>query len=275
LVLIGGILLAVSLGPVTERLLFAGDLKPWLNHQIGKGWGGWFYLFLPLGVCLGFLFCANFMNSSFIRRHPRLQEFSQSKPALFDFGKFLVILLFGFLLALVLAHGISVFGLDPRGSVFGTYVQRNALIVGFVMGFAIIPIIYTLAEDALSMVPHHLRIASLGSGATLWQTTRWVVIPTAMSGLFSAVMIGLGRAVGETMIVLMAAGNTPVLEWNIFNGFRTLSANIAVELPEAVKDGTHYRILFLSGLILFLLTSILNTLAEVVRHRFRKRASHL
>ena len=87
-----------------------------------------------------------------------------------------------------------------------------------------------------------------------------------MSGLFSAVMIGLGRAVGETMIVLMAAGNTPILDWNIFNGFRTLSANIAVELPEAVRNSTHYRTLFLAALVLFVMTFVLNTVAEIVRH---------
>jgi len=88
-------------------------------------------------------------------------------------------------------------------------------------------------------------------------------------------MVGLGRAVGETMIVLMAAGNTPIMDWNIFNGFRTLSANIAVELPEAVIDSTHYRMLFFAALVLFLLTFLVNTVAEVVRLRFRKRAFQL
>jgi phosphate transport system permease protein len=102
-----------------------------------------------------------------------------------------------------------------------------------------------------------------------------VVIPTAMSGLFSAMMIGLGRAVGETMIVLMAAGNTPLMDLNIFNGFRTLSANIAVEMPEAVVYGTHYRILFLTALTLFCMTFAVNTVAELVRLRFRKRAFQL
>ena len=166
-------------------------------------------------------------------------------------------------------------GWDLRGSLLGTYVQRNAMIVGFIMGFAIIPIIYTISDDALSSVPESLRAASLGCGATQWQTAVRVIIPTATSGLFSALMIGLGRAVGETMIVLMAAGNTPVMEWNLFNGFRTLSANIAVELPEAVKDSTHYRMLFLAALALFALTFVLNTIAEVVRLRFRKRAFQL
>jgi phosphate transport system permease protein len=166
-------------------------------------------------------------------------------------------------------------GLDPRGGVFDTYMQRNALIVGFVMGFAVIPIIYTLAEDALSSVPEHLRLASLATGATQWQTAIRIVVPTAMSGLFSALMIGLGRAVGETMIVLMATGNTPVMDLNVFNGFRTLSANIAVELPEAVKDSTHYRTLFLAALVLFAMTFVLNTFAELVRQRFRKRFHNL
>jgi len=144
-----------------------------------------------------------------------------------------------------------------------------------VMGFAIIPIIYTISEDALSAVPDHLRAASLGAGATPWQTATRVIIPPAISGLFSAMMIGLGRAVGETMIVLMAAGNTPVMEWNIFNGFRTLSANIAVELPEAVQNSTHYRTLFLAALTLFIMTFILNTAAEAVRLRFRKKSLEL
>src|SRR4029453_5777399 len=103
-------------------------------------------------------------------------------------------------------------------------------IVGFVMGFAIIPIIYTIAEDALSSVPSQPRSAPLGCGATIWEAGGRIVVPPATSGLFSALMIGLGRAVGETMIVLMAAGNVPLMEWNIFNGFQTLSAAIATEL---------------------------------------------
>jgi phosphate transport system permease protein len=143
------------------------------------------------------------------------------------------------------------------------------------MGFAVIPIIFTIADDALSTVPTHLRSASLGAGATEWQTAVRVVIPTAMSGLFSALMIGLGRAVGETMIVLMAGGNTPVTEWNIFNGFRTMAANVAVELPEAVRDSTHYRTLFLAALTLFMMTFVINTFAEIIRQRFRRRAYQL
>jgi phosphate transport system permease protein len=97
------------------------------------------------------------------------------------------------------------------------------------------------------------------------------VLLTASPGIFAAVMIGLGRAVGETMIVLMATGNSPVLNFNMFEGLRTLSANIAVEMPEAEYGGTHYRILFFSALVLFLFTFVVNTIAEMVRHRLRKK----
>jgi phosphate transport system permease protein len=102
-----------------------------------------------------------------------------------------------------------------------------------------------------------------------------VVVPTAMSGLFSAVMVGLGRAIGETMIMLMVAGNTPTKDWNIFSGFKTLSANIASELPESVQFSTHYRTLFLSALVLFIITFVLNTFAEYIRNKYRKKAVSL
>lgn len=151
------------------------------------------------------------------------------------------------------------------------YEQRNSLVVGFIMGFAVIPVIFTISEDALSNVPPSLIAASEALGASRWQIVRTIVLPVASAGIFSALMIGLGRAVGETMIVLMATGNTPIMDWNIFNGMRTLSANIATELPEAAQDSTHYRVLFLGALILFSMTFLLNTLAEIVRQRLRKR----
>ncbi|MFN8009940.1 MAG: ABC transporter permease subunit [Holophagaceae bacterium] len=152
-----------------------------------------------------------------------------------------------------------------------TFDQRNSLVVGFAMGFAVIPIIFTLSEDALSSVPKSLTSASLACGASPWQTAWRVVLPTASPGIFSAVMVGLGRAIGETMIVLMATGNTPVLDWSPFNGMRTLSANIAVEIPEAPHHGTLYRVLFLAAFLLFLLTFLLNTCAELVRQRLRRK----
>lgn len=151
------------------------------------------------------------------------------------------------------------------------YDQRNALVVGIAMGLAVIPIIFSIAEDAIYNVPKHQVNGSLALGATPWQTMVGVVLPTASPGLFSAIMIGLGRAVGETMIVLMATGNTPIMDANIFEGLRTLSANIAVEMPESEVGSTHYRVLFLAALVLFMFTFFFNTIAETVRQRMLKR----
>ena len=155
------------------------------------------------------------------------------------------------------------------------YDQRNALVVGIAMGFAVIPTIFSIAEDAIFSVPKHLTVGSLALGATPWQTMIKVVLLTASPGIFSAVMIGLGRAVGETMIVLMATGNTPVMDISVFQGLRTLAANIAVEMPESEVDSTHYRVLFLAALVLFVFTFVFNTLAEVIRQRLREKYSSL
>ncbi len=152
-----------------------------------------------------------------------------------------------------------------------SFDQRNSLVVGFMMGFAVIPVIFTIAEDALSNVPKTLTAAASALGASRWQVVWSIIVPVASPGIFSALMIGFGRAVGETMIVVMATGNTPVTEWNIFSGMRTLSANIAVELPEAAPGSTHYRTLFLGALVLFMLTFILNSVAEVMRQRLREK----
>ncbi|AIZ35026.1 ABC transporter permease subunit [Pseudomonas parafulva] len=155
------------------------------------------------------------------------------------------------------------------------YDQRNALVVGIAMGFAVIPNIYSIAEDAVFSVPRSLTLGSLALGATPWQTLTRVVILTASPGIFSALMIGMGRAVGETMIVLMATGNTPVMELNLFDGMRTLAANVAVEMPESEVGGSHYRVLFLAALVLLLFTFVMNTLAELIRQRLRKKYSSL
>ncbi|RMG41603.1 MAG: ABC transporter permease subunit [Candidatus Dadabacteria bacterium] len=153
--------------------------------------------------------------------------------------------------------------------------QRNSVVAGVAVGFAVLPIIFTISEDCLSSVPRHLTAGALALGATRWQTALKVVLPVAVPGIFSAVMIGVGRAVGETMIVLMATGNTPIMDWSIFNGFRALSANIAVELPEAPQGGTLYRVLFLSALVLFVMTFILNTASEFVRSRLKRKYKEL
>ncbi|HEV3339156.1 MAG TPA: ABC transporter permease subunit [Pirellulales bacterium] len=267
-----GVWLAAVSGRPVERLFFAGDIMSWLSGRVGSGTGGWMLMLLPISALASAWTLANYINPLL---RSRSADWGDARTAVVEMVKFVTATLVCFVLALTVSSILTAAGFDPRGTFVGTYEQLNALVVGFVMGFAIIPIIYTIAEDALSTVPEHLRSASLGAGATPWQTAVRIIIPTAMSGLFSAVMIGLGRAVGETMIVLMAAGNTPVLDWNIFNGFRTLSGNIAEELPEAVKDSTHYRTLFLAALVLFALTFVLNTIAERVRQQFRKRAYQL
>ncbi|MCA9249035.1 MAG: ABC transporter permease subunit, partial [Planctomycetales bacterium] len=271
-VLFLGLAAAFAVGPVMERWFFAGDMMRWLDGQIGGAAGGWMMTLLPLASVVVAIVIGVYVNP---RLRSATSHWNRASVARLSIVKFCCGSVVAFALALAVSYFLQICGADPRGIYLGTYDPRNALVVGFVMGFAVIPIIYTIADDALHTVPSHLRSGSLGAGATRWQTAVRIVIPTAMSGLFSAVMIGLGRAVGETMIVLMATGNTPVREWNIFNGFRTLAANIAVEVPEAAKDSTHYRTLFLAALTLFVLTFTVNTIAEVVRLRFRRRAIQL
>jgi phosphate transport system permease protein len=258
-------------GGVFEDLFFSGDIKAWVNGDVGSGRPFVFLLSLPAAYVL-----AAAAYDRLAERFPVLAVTGGGgRAGLSSLGRWFGVLALAGLIAFAVAAALDSGGIDPRNGLVGTYVQRNTLVVGFAMGFAVIPLIYTLAEDALNAVPEHLRAASLASGATPWQTAIFVILPTAVSGVFAAVMIGMGRAVGETMIVVMAAGNTPLIDWNVFNGLRALSANIAVELPEAVKDGTLYRMLFLAALTLFAATFAINTLAEVIRQRFRKRAFQL
>jgi phosphate transport system permease protein len=267
-----GMYFSYLLGPTFERVFFQGSFTLWVNGSVGTATPFLFLLLLPITLVALTLLGSRLYGHRF---KGLLRRTSPSKAAALALAHWLAVAAAAALTSFGLSHLLAILGVDARGSIVNTYVQRNTLVVGFAMGFAVIPIIYTLAEDALNAVPGHLRGASLGCGATLWQTAIWVVLPTAISGVFSAVMIGMGRAVGETMIVVMATGNTPIMDWNLFNGLRALSANIAVELPEAVKDGTLYRVLFLTGLILFAMTFVINTLAEIIRQRFRKRAMRL
>jgi phosphate transport system permease protein len=171
------------------------------------------------------------------------------------------------------------FGGNVRGFITNDigirFDQRNSLVVGIAMGFAVIPTIFSIAEDAVFSVPKHLTQGSLALGATPWQTLSRVVILTASPGIFSAVMMGLGRAVGETMIVLMATGNTPIMNMSIFEGLRTLAANIAVEMPESEVGSSHYRVLFLAAFVLFVFTFIFNSIAEFIRQRLREKYSSM
>ncbi len=151
------------------------------------------------------------------------------------------------------------------------YTSRNALIVGMAMGFAVVPVIYSIADDAVFTVPRRLSLGALALGTSRWQAFARLVLPVAAPGMISALMIGFGRALGETMIVLMATGNTPLIDWSVFTGMRTLAANLAIEIPESEPGSTHYRILFLAALLLLLLTFVLNSAAELVRQRMRKK----
>lgn len=260
-----------------ELALAAGEfdepnVRAWLDGVVGGPWPGWFLL-LIMPACVVVL-GARWMLVD--RAIETLEAKSSAGMAgLLHAGRFALTIAGVFGAAGAGAWALSWLGYDPRDSFFGTFSQRNTLVVGVIMGFAIIPIIYTISEDAMRSVPRSLRLASLGAGATQWQTAIRVVMPVAASGIFSACMIGLGRAVGETMIVLMATGNTPEISWNIFSGFRTLAANIAVELPEAPQGSTHYRVLFLCGLVLFVMTFVINTTAELVRQHVRRRNAAL
>lgn len=264
--------IARTRGIVSSKNLAEPSLRRWLDGNIGGAYPGWFMLLLgPAAILIWALqqrLLARALNE-------RLARMDRARSSVLLLGKLALLLALSVLVSHALALGLSAAGLDARDVVLGPYSQRNTLVVGLIMGFAIIPIIYTIAEDAMASVPVSLRTASLGAGATRWQTAIRVVLPVAASGIFSAVMIGLGRAVGETMIVVMATGNTPAMDWNIFSGFRTLSANIAVELPEAAKDSTHYRVLFLCGLVLFAMTFLVNTTAEIIRQHFRRRNAAL
>jgi phosphate transport system permease protein len=146
--------------------------------------------------------------------------------------------------------------------IFGYASRLNAFVGGIAMGLAAIPIIYTLTEDALTAVPKTFTEASLGLGASRRQTAFYVVLPAAVPGIFAAVVLGIGRIFGETMIALMATGNAAIVSMNPFDSVRTLSATIGAEMAEVVFGDTHYSVLFLIGSLLFIFTFLLNALAE-------------
>ena len=169
----------------------------------------------------------------------------------------------GFFALIVLASWLQ--------ATFGLEFRLNALNAGIALALAIIPIIYTVSEDALTAVPQHYREASLALGASKIQTAVRVVFPAAMPGIGAAMILGFGRAIGETMIVLMASGNAAYMSLSPLVMTRTLSATIAAELGEVVFGGGHYRILFFLGTLLFIVTSVLNWIGDRYNRRMRRR----
>ncbi|MEO5626024.1 MAG: ABC transporter permease subunit [Dokdonella sp.] len=147
----------------------------------------------------------------------------------------------------------------------------NAALVGLALGFASLPLVFSVAEDALFLVPRAHTQAAFALGATRWQALTSVLLPAAGSGLVAATMLGVSRCLGETMIVLMASGNTPVGGFDPLIGLRSISAGLALGMPEAAPASSAYRSLFLAALILLLLTLSLSALAEIVRERLRRR----
>jgi phosphate transport system permease protein len=145
---------------------------------------------------------------------------------------------------------------------FGYETRLNAFVGGVAMALAAIPIIFTVTEDVMTAVPSTYKEASLALGASKWQTAFFVTLPAAAPGIFAAVLLGIGRIFGETMIVLMATGNAALISMNPFDSVRTLSATIGAEMAEVVFGDTHYSVLFLIGTLLFVFTFALNATAE-------------
>jgi phosphate transport system permease protein len=155
--------------------------------------------------------------------------------------------------------------------VFGWTYRLNALTAGVGLSLAVIPIVYTVAEDAFSSVPQSFREGSVAMGASSWQTASRVVLPSAMPGVLAACVLGFGRAIGETMIVLMASGNAAVISWSPVDSVRTFSATIAAELGEVVQGSPHYHVLFFLGALLFVLTFALNLAGRWWMVRLQKK----
>ncbi len=147
-------------------------------------------------------------------------------------------------------------------TVFGFEFRLNSVVGGFGLALAVIPIIYTLSEDALRSVPDSLQEAALALGATKWQTSYQIMLPAATPGIFAAILLGLGRAFGETMIALMAMGNAPIPSWDVFDPARTFASTIGAEMGEVVFGSSHYHVLFFLGVVLFVFSFGINFITE-------------
>lgn len=149
-------------------------------------------------------------------------------------------------------------------SIFGLNSGLGGLTASIVVGIMILPTIISISEDVITSLPKEFREASLALGATKWQTIRMVLLPAALSGIVASIMLGLGRAVGETMAVLMVAGNSRSMPTSIFDPVRPMTANIAIEIKEVVKGSLHYQALFAIGLVLFIMTFLVNLISDII-----------
>lgn len=191
---------------------------------------------------------------------PRLREWL--KPAIELLAGIPSVVL-GFFALIVLASVLQ--------ALFGYPSRLNAFLAGIALGLAVIPVVFSIAEDALTSVPRSYSEAALALGSTRWQAAWQIVLPAALPGVFAAVVLGFGRAIGETMIVLMASGNASILSWNLFDSVRTITATIAAELAETVVGGPHYRMLFMLGVLLFAVTFLSNLAGDFFIHRLKAR----
>lgn len=255
-----------SMPTVILGFIAAFLLAPWLEQQLLL-----FFMLLLLVPSLVLLSSAVW----YCWRQQRQQQAEQ--PGWF-------VLLIPLLLAVWLAYigtpwleqwwfdGSLLLWLGERGI---DYQQRNALIIGMAMGLAVIPSIFSLTEDVVSQVPPSLAQGVLALGASRWQALSSMVLPVAAPGILAAVLLGLGRALGETMILIMATGNTPLLGFDPFTGMRSLTASLSLEMPEAAVSSSHFKVLLLAALLLLVLTFFINTLVSVLRQRIRQRYQQL
>ena len=192
--------------------------------------------------------------------HPKTREWL--KPAIELLAGIPSVVL-GFFALIVMASVLQ--------AIFGYQSRLNAFVAGLALAVAVIPVVFSIAKDALTSVPRSFTHAALALGSSKWQTAWKIVLPAATPGVFAAIVLGFGRAIGETMVVLMASGNASIVSASIFDSTRTMTATIAAELAETVFGGHHYRILFLVGAMLFVVTFVSNMAADVIIHRLKGR----
>lgn len=249
-----GFLAAIWLAPALERYLMSLFL---------------FMLLTPLAV---FLLAKYWLKLPTVLQRPAGSRLTLLLILLLLFFSAICAFCFGYLLEQYWFDGSLSFWLNTQGI---DYQQRNALVIGLAMGFAVLPVVFSVSYDALIQIPRQLTLGAYALGASQWQIVQRIMLPVAMPGILAAIMLGLSRAIGETMILLMATGNNPITNFNIFEGLRSLTATLVIELPEAAVDSSHYRVLFLVAILLFIFTFTCNTLADLVRQRLRRSLQRL